>query len=68
MAITESAVRELAIDDAELVKIEDFPTTMADGVMSTPALAIDGKLVMSGTVPSQSEVSVLITTALAAQG
>jgi len=36
--------------------------------MSTPALAIDGKLVMSGKVPSQAEVSALITTARAAQG
>jgi predicted thioredoxin/glutaredoxin len=68
VAVTEAAVRDLAIDDAELVKIEDFPTIMAHGVMSMPALAIDGKMVMSGTLPSQAEVSSLITTALAAQG
>ena len=68
MAITESAVRDLGIKDAELVKVEDFPKIMAYGVMSTPALAIDGKLVLSGKVPSQAEVSSLITTALAAQG
>ncbi len=67
MALTEAAVRDLGIENAELVKIEDFPTIMAYGVMSTPALAIDGKLVMSGKVPSQAEVSTLITTALAAQ-
>jgi predicted thioredoxin/glutaredoxin len=68
MALTEAAVRDLGIEDAELVKVEDFPTIMAYGVMSTPALAIDGKLVMSGKVPSQAEVSSLIATALAAQG
>ena len=68
MVVTEAAARDLGIDDAELVKVEDFPTIMAYGVMSTPALAIDGKLVMSGKVPSQAEVSSLITTALAAQG
>ena len=68
MATIEAAVRELGISDAELVKVEDFPKIMAYGVMSTPALAIDGKLVMSGKVPSQAEVSSLITTALAAQG
>ena len=68
MAVTESAVRDLGIEDAELVKVEDFPKIMAYGVMSTPALAIDGKLVMSGKVPSQAEVSSLIATALAAQG
>ena len=68
MALTEAALRDLRIEDAEVVKVEDFPTIMAYGVMSTPALAIDGKLVMSGKVPSQAEVNSLITTALAAQG
>jgi small redox-active disulfide protein 2 len=67
MALTEAALRDLRIEDAEVVKVEDFPTIMAYGVMSTPALAIDGKVVMSGKVPSQAEVSSLITTALAAQ-
>lgn len=68
MAVTEEVVRELGISDAELVKVEDYPKIMAYGVMSTPALAIDGKLVMSGKVPSKAEVSTMITTALAAQG
>jgi small redox-active disulfide protein 2 len=68
MAVTEAAVRDLGIEDAELVKVEDFPTIMAYGVMKTPALAIDGKVVLSGKVPSQAQVSSLITTALAARG
>jgi small redox-active disulfide protein 2 len=67
-ALTEGAVRDLGIGDAEVVKVEDFPTIMAYGVMSTPALAIDGKVVMSGKVPSQAELGSLITTALAEQG
>ena len=41
---------------------------MAYGVMSTPALVIDGQVVLSGKVPSQAEVGSLITTALATQG
>lgn len=68
MAVTEAAVRDLGIEDAELVKVEDFPRIMAYGVMSTPALVIDGRVVLSGKVPSQSEVSSLITTALATRG
>ncbi|MGE5229762.1 MAG: thioredoxin family protein [Deltaproteobacteria bacterium] len=68
MAVTEAAVRDLGIDDAELVKVEDYPQIMAYGVMSTPALVIDGQVVLSGKVPSQAEVSSLITTALAARG
>ena len=41
MAVTEAAVRDLGIDDAELVKVEDFPKTMAYGVMSTPSSSTD---------------------------
>jgi small redox-active disulfide protein 2 len=67
-ALTEAAVRDLAVSDAEVVKVEDFPTIMSYGVMSTPALAIDGKVVMSGKVPSQAELASMITTALAGQG
>jgi small redox-active disulfide protein 2 len=66
--LAEAVVRELGISDAELVKIEDFPTIMAYGVMATPALAIDGKLVMSGKVPSKADLTTMITTALAEQG
>jgi small redox-active disulfide protein 2 len=65
MAVTEQVVAKLGVADAELVKIEDFPTIMAYGVMSTPALAIDGKVVVSGKVPSKAEVTSLVTTALA---
>ena len=68
MSITEDAVRELGLSDAELVKVEDYSKIMAYGVMATPALAIDGRLVMSGKVPSKAEVVSLITTALATQG
>ena len=68
MAATEAAVRDLGIDDAELVKVEDLPTIMSYGVMATPALVIDGKVVLSGKVPTPAEVTSLITTALAAKG
>jgi small redox-active disulfide protein 2 len=64
--LTEEAVRDLGLSDAELVKVEDFPTIMAYGVMKTPALAIDGTLVMSGKVPSKAEITSLITTARSA--
>ena len=65
MTITEEVVRELGVSDAELVKVEDMPKIMAYGVMSTPALVIDGKVVVSGKVPSKAEVTALVTTALA---
>ena len=68
MAVTEEAVRELGVEDVELVKVEDFKQIMAYGVMSTPALVIDGNVVVSGKVPTKAEVSSMVTTALAAQG
>jgi len=67
MAATEAAVRDLGLDDIELDKVEDFPTIMSYGVMATPALVIDGNVVLSGRVPSSAEVMSLITSALAAQ-
>jgi len=68
MAVTEEAVRDLGVADAEVIKVEDFAKIMTYGVMSTPALVIDGKVVLSGKVPSKAEVSSLVTSALAAQG
>lgn len=68
MAVTEAAVRDLGIQDAELVKVEDFAKIMSYGVMSTPALVIDGDVVLIGKVSSQAEVGSLITTALATRG
>ncbi len=37
--------------DYELVKIKDLNEIMGFGVMSTPALAIDGKVLSAGKVP-----------------
>jgi small redox-active disulfide protein 2 len=67
-AIVQDVVRDLALDGAQIVKVEDFVKIMSYGVMATPALAIDGKVVLVGRVPSKADVTTLITTALAQQG
>ncbi|MCI4400039.1 MAG: TM0996/MTH895 family glutaredoxin-like protein [Campylobacteraceae bacterium] len=41
---------------AQIEKVEDINQIMSYGVMSTPALVIDGKVVLSGRVPSVQEV------------
>lgn len=41
---------------AEVVKIEDIPSIMKYGVMSTPALVIDGKVKFSGKLASVAEI------------
>jgi small redox-active disulfide protein 2 len=67
-AITKEAVGDLGIADVEVVEVTDMKDIMGYGVMSTPGLVIDGKVVSSGRVPSKAEVTSLVTTALAAQG
>jgi small redox-active disulfide protein 2 len=46
---TEAALKELG-RKAEVVKVTEIPDIMAYGVMSTPALVIDEKVVSAGKV------------------
>ena len=46
----------LAGRDAEVVKVQDLPSIMKYGVMSTPALVIDGVLKFSGKLASPDEI------------
>jgi small redox-active disulfide protein 2 len=64
-AIAREAVAELAVEDAQVVKVTDMKAIMGYGVMSTPGLVIDGKVVSSGRVPSKAEVASMIATELA---
>lgn len=59
-----TAVADLALDDIEVVKIEDMREIVGRGVMVTPALAIDGEIVSTGRVLPSAEIGSLITTAL----
>jgi len=44
----------------ELVKVESYQRMAQLGVMATPAIAIDGGLVMSGRIPKAEEVKELL--------
>ncbi len=46
--------------EAEVVKIEDIQKIMDYGVMSTPALVIDGVVKVKGKVPKVEEIKELI--------
>jgi small redox-active disulfide protein 2 len=59
-ALAKKAVEELGID-AEIVKVTEVPDIMAFGVMSTPALVVDEKLVLAGRVPSYDEVVTILS-------
>lgn len=41
---------------AEVVKVSDMLEIAAAGVMSTPAVMVDGKIVSMGKVPGKAEV------------
>jgi small redox-active disulfide protein 2 len=47
--------------DANVVKVEDIMEIMQAGIMTTPALAIDGNVVVKGKVPSKKELLELFT-------
>jgi len=45
---------------ADVSKVEDIVKIMEYGVMHTPALVINGKVVMSGQVPSMNQVKEIL--------
>ena len=59
--VTRDVVAENGID-ANVTKVEDIMDIMKYGVMTTPALVVDGKVVLKGHVPSKEEVKELLTT------
>jgi small redox-active disulfide protein 2 len=46
---------------ANITKVEDIMEIMKYGVMSTPAIVIDEKVVLKGRVPSSDELKQLLT-------
>ena len=56
----EANVREavdLAGVEAEIVKVTDYGEIASRGVMSTPGLVIDGKVVSVGRIPSAGDIA-----------
>ena len=49
------ALKELGIE-AEVEKVTEIKDIMSYGIMSTPALVVDGKVVLSGQVPMVSKL------------
>lgn len=53
--VVAAAVQEAGVD-AQIEKVTDFKAMMALGIMATPAVAIDGKVMCTGRIPSREEV------------
>lgn len=54
-------VEEMGIE-ATVEKVEDIQEIMNFGVMTTPALVIDGQVVVKGKVPKTKEIKSLLST------
>jgi small redox-active disulfide protein 2 len=63
-AEAEKAVAQVG-QPATLTKVEAIEDIMAYGILRTPGLVIDDKVVASGRIPGTSEIADMITTALA---
>lgn len=50
-----AALTELG-KEAEVIKVQDFPSIMKYGVMSTPALIVDDQVKFSGKAPGVAEL------------
>ena len=57
--VTREAVTALGID-ATIEKVEDYAQIAGYGIMSTPGLVIDEKVVVSGRVPTVAQVRELL--------
>jgi small redox-active disulfide protein 2 len=58
-AATQAAAVRLGLD-YEMEKVTDFMRFADFGVMVTPALVVDGRLVVTGKVPSDAELENLL--------
>lgn len=60
----EKLTREVVTEngfDASVSKVEDIVEIMKYGVMTTPALVVNGKVEIKGRVPSSDEIKKILT-------
>ena len=57
---TQLIVDELNLE-ASIEKVEDIQKIMEYGILRTPGLVIDGKVVLSGKVPKKEELKQILT-------
>lgn len=60
--MTTEVVKELGID-ATVEKITDIKEIAMSGVLLTPGLIIDGEIILSGKLPSKSQLAELVAKA-----
>jgi small redox-active disulfide protein 2 len=63
-AEAEKAVAQSGLE-ATITKVEAMEDIIAHGIVRTPGLVVDGKVVASGRVPSAAEIAAMLTAAAA---
>jgi small redox-active disulfide protein 2 len=58
--LTREVVEQNGIQ-ANITKVEDIMEIMKYGIMTTPALVVDGKVEIKGRVPSADEIKQILT-------
>jgi small redox-active disulfide protein 2 len=58
-SVAEDVAKELGLE-YEMEKVTEITAIVGFGVMKTPALAVDGKVLISGRVPSREEIRKLL--------
>ena len=62
-AVAKAAADNLGVP-YEITHVQDINAIVQRGVMTTPALAIDGQIVVSGRVPNETELTSWLTSAI----
>lgn len=56
-----NAVAEMGLKDAEIAHVKEIDKIIEYGVMSTPALVVDGEIKLSGRVPKTDELKKILS-------
>jgi small redox-active disulfide protein 2 len=59
-SLVEETAREIGVE-CEIEKVTDIEQIVSCGVMATPALVVDGKVLVTGRVPTGEEVKKLLS-------
>jgi small redox-active disulfide protein 2 len=63
--IVHKVVDTMALE-AEVIKVTDYKDIMAYNILSTPGLVINEKVVSTGRIPSEAEITTFLTNELSA--